>query len=496
MNVLLYLGCGMNSPAIKRLLEKMDVSLCAYFYEERSDQLDSSDVKTLPLYAFESLDFFCKNESEMLPLDAKVLEGMRPYAMTALDIINRWKKSITIKDSYVSLRDIYMIYLRYWNNFLLTNKINFVYFQGMPHIPHTYFIYALCKIHNIPILMQNYMPFIGVSNVNHILMVSVEEQNSFFSNRFRELRKLYAGTQEEIPLCPELAGYFENYSQKPQEVKAVIIFKEKNTVTETLRQYINRARIYIASKRYRLLVRKAIYFLGIKHRDKRLMAYIETKEKEPELSSAFLFFPLQMQPECTTLPCGGVFADQLEAVRLIAASLPDGFLLYVKEHPVYWRRSWHEGLEESRNRRFYDNITALENVRLIRHDYSSLELIDKCTAVVTITGTAGFEAIFRGKPVLLFGPQFYSEFPGVFRIRQFDDCKRAVNQIVNGDVQISSRDLRIALKSVEPFVITMPIIDKGFVDSGGERLTEDHKLLLIDAVIRFAKDHYNFTVQE
>ena len=34
---------------------------------------------------------------------------------------------------------------------------------------------------------------------------------------------------------------------------------------------------------------------------------------------------------------------------------------------------------------------------------TNLKLIDKCKAVATITGTSGWEALIRGKPVLHFG---------------------------------------------------------------------------------------------
>ena len=45
----------------------------------------------------------------------------------------------------------------------------------------------------------------------------------------------------------------------------------------------------------------------------------------------------------------------------------------------------------------------------------TLELIAKSRAVATITGTAGWEALQMGKPVICFGYAWYRSFPGVFR---------------------------------------------------------------------------------
>jgi len=497
MNILLFWQCGMDSPAIKRLFHKMDVKFCAYFYENKNDQLPESDVARIPIYSEEKLEFFCQNESDMLPLDAKILEGMQPYSMTAFDIINRWRKSITTNHSYFNLREIYMIYLRYWNNFLLANKIDFVYFQFMPHIPNTYFIYAICKIHNIPIVIENFMPLVGTHRENHYLNVSLEKMNFNFEERLNENKKLYTLNDDDIPLCPELERYFENYSQEAKKVQNVIYFNEKNTLAESISKYWNRGKIYISKRKYKILLKKVLYLLTIKQKNKKIQRYAASKSTDTDFNVPFFFFPLHMQPECTTLPCGGVFVDQLEVVRMVASSLPDGFFLYVKEHPAYWTRKGHwESMGEARSRKYYDTITSLKNVKLIKHSYSSLEIMDKCSAVVAITGTAGFEALFKNKPVLVFANHFYHSFPGVLRIKNNEDCVNAVKQVINGEVQFSMRDLRIALKTMEPYIFPMAPNMKSFIDSGGEPVSEEELIYLVDSVACFAKNNYGIQVKE
>lgn len=56
---------------------------------------------------------------------------------------------------------------------------------------------------------------------------------------------------------------------------------------------------------------------------------------------------------------------------------------------------------------------ALKNVELLAQSVSSFEAINHAAAVATITGTAGWEGLQMGKPVILFGRAWYSSLPGV-----------------------------------------------------------------------------------
>ena len=60
---------------------------------------------------------------------------------------------------------------------------------------------------------------------------------------------------------------------------------------------------------------------------------------------------------------------------------------------------------------FYDQIASLPNIVFIPSNTNPHEVINKCLAVVTIAGTAGFEAICHAKNVLIFGDADYGNFP-------------------------------------------------------------------------------------
>jgi hypothetical protein len=138
-------------------------------------------------------------------------------------------------------------------------------------------------------------------------------------------------------------------------------------------------------------------------RQYRVTVAAQTQHRVP--GERYVYFPQHLQPELTTAAIGGVFADQLLAVEALSAWVPNGCAIYLKENP--------KQTEKQRGPLFYQRLRALPNVRLLGRQENSADLIRNSVGVATITGTAGWEALFHGKPVLVFGAAWYREFPGV-----------------------------------------------------------------------------------
>jgi hypothetical protein len=162
---------------------------------------------------------------------------------------------------------------------------------------------------------------------------------------------------------------------------------------------------------------------------------------EPDLDQKYIYIALHYQPESTTSPMAGVFVDQLLIVQMIASLLPQNIYLYVKEHPM---QTWY-----CRDINFYKDLLDIPKVRFIPRNYNSFRLLENCLAVATATGTAGWEGLFRQKPVLMFGHYFYQYAPKVFSIRNREDCKNALHQIINCNVSPSLYEMEVFLKSME-----------------------------------------------
>lgn len=141
------------------------------------------------------------------------------------------------------------------------------------------------------------------------------------------------------------------------------------------------------------IVKRRVYRLA-RMRGARLLRYFE----DPVPGESFLLFPLHYEPEASTLVMAPLYADQLSLIEDLAKSLPIGTKLYVKEH---------FGSIGRRELQYYARIRRLWNVRLIDPKADSYALLQSTEAVVTISGTMGWEALLLGVPVIAFSDVFY-----------------------------------------------------------------------------------------
>jgi hypothetical protein len=161
---------------------------------------------------------------------------------------------------------------------------------------------------------------------------------------------------------------------------------------------------------------------------KRLAQEYQIAAGNPDLSSPYIYFCLQFQPEKTTSPCGGIFVDQYLAIALIAKYLPPGWRILVKEHPgQYWAGPFYGYL--GRDPGYYRRLLAIPEVELVSLDSSHFEIIDNSAAVATVTGTVGWEAIARGVPTVVFGDVWFADAPGAHRVRNTAECREALADV-------------------------------------------------------------------
>jgi hypothetical protein len=128
--------------------------------------------------------------------------------------------------------------------------------------------------------------------------------------------------------------------------------------------------------------------------------------EKPVAGEKYVLYPIHFQPEASTLVQAPMYVDQLALLRDIAASLPVGHRLYVKEHV------------SNRGRRpieFYDEIRAIPAARLLGPDEDTWALIRGAAAIAVITGTVGWEGLMFDKPVVTFGNVFFNLHPSVLR---------------------------------------------------------------------------------
>ncbi len=119
----------------------------------------------------------------------------------------------------------------------------------------------------------------------------------------------------------------------------------------------------------------------------------------------FIYFPLHMQPEATTMPLGLIWSDQLSLIEYLSQNLPS-YKILVKEHPNQYRYDFRK--EKIRSLSFYESISKIKNVHLVDINTDSLILTKYSAAVAGISGSNQWEAIIRFKPVIQFAEQITS----------------------------------------------------------------------------------------
>ncbi|MBG84506.1 MAG: hypothetical protein CMJ40_08175 [Phycisphaerae bacterium] len=136
----------------------------------------------------------------------------------------------------------------------------------------------------------------------------------------------------------------------------------------------------------------------------------------------FVYMPLQYSPEISTLVYGYRYEDQMNLVRTLAAYLPTGCRLLVKDHMSMMGR---------RPYAFYKELESFYNVQVVSPSVSTFELLNKCRAVATNTGTPGWEGFVMGKPVLVFGDVFYRYFPNVLGLEFSQDMGEKIRSYLD-----------------------------------------------------------------
>lgn len=130
----------------------------------------------------------------------------------------------------------------------------------------------------------------------------------------------------------------------------------------------------------------------------------------PKDGEKYVFFPLHVQPEASTLIWAPFFLNQIEIVNNISKSVPADCLVYVKEHPANIGR---------RKLEYYRELKKNANVRVLSPWGKTQDLIQNSEIVITITGTVGWEAILWEKPVITLGSVFYNTFDLVNHVTDY-----------------------------------------------------------------------------
>ena len=384
---------------------------------------------------------FCLIEKSVLntPIPRDVLDAMLKYKSMACDMVVRESHYDIYRVSYVE--KFYYQRLQFWYDFLISNRIDFVLFMVPPHHAGEFILYSLCEV-----LLIKKLVMIGVAPGGMVLPAcDIYNESKTIINKMRMLPQGQYELGEVIRSYKDRVGIHKAIPDKVVEqarndVHALLFsFVSTRRVLKSIRRLFtiptlprnreNREYLKEENKRYLKIA------FDIKC-EERHMDHIKDYKKLaviPDLTRKYIYFPLQQEPEDTTMPRAGEFKNQILSLLILSEVAKKlGYTIYAKEH-------W---IQEHRPGGYYKRLSEIENVELVDISFNSGDLINNSVAVASQTGSVILEAMILRKNALIFGAGCpYIGMPGSFFVGNTLDVMEAINRIEKNIAGITDEDV-------------------------------------------------------
>ena len=334
-------------------------------------------------------------------------------------------------DNYALIKYQYYTAIVFWNHFFQKNKIDYMIIRGLTHgtvndlIP----IYFAIKYH-VPCyqLENNYF-----------------STGCVFLPAQREYMRLDLGMNLEIGRCMFYQLEGSNAATHRSLIKNMI-YKGlckiggqllPELISSMVHGNMTKNSFGIHGSEYNLWEKVFSYI-----RYKRTEAYMK-KVSSPfqPVNKKYIVYYLQFEPEATTqVRC--TLKSQLIAIKMLSEALPEGWTLYVKEHPHQFVLNDPElsmdfymiTANKYKNRKFYDKILSMDRTILLDSAIPSHNINKTAMAIATFNGTVAIEATVLRKPILLFGADtsWIKYCKDIISLRSFQDCQKALARIEGG----------------------------------------------------------------
>ena len=158
--------------------------------------------------------------------------------------------------------------------------------------------------------------------------------------------------------------------------------------------------------------------------------------KLKDINKKFILITLHLQPEATIDVIGKKYDNQIDYVRKISDTVPNDYLIIVKEHPHAFG---------NRPINFYNKMSQISNVYLLHPYEDSRNTIKKSELVISNTGTSSLEAVILGVPALTATKMY---FHNLMLKEDLDLNKDNIGDIINKKKYISDMLLMSELTKI------------------------------------------------
>ena len=338
---------------------------------------------------------------------------------------------------------IYYTALKYFLGFFATHKIDMVFSRILEHgsISDS-LLFEIAKQNNIPV----YIVSMNTACAGEYLQSIIR----YNDKTFVDISSVDKSILNFSKILQSLSGNYSNNKVAKLPFSKMIkkfLSKKDKTLTQCIKWFYEK-RIKLHIRYIHFSMKKDLYKLREETSLSQIMKgffYVRKLKKLYKKISIkkigddnFIFFPLHMEPEAANL-ARATMGNQLFIIEQISKLLPEGWFLYVKEHPDQFaaaqvEKYFYRGIPYFRNIDFYRRLTQLKNVKIINVYTPSSTLIDKSSATLSIAGSALVEAVAKNKPIIVFGDgtTIVELLNDSCTISEFGMLSTAIDKIVNG----------------------------------------------------------------
>ena len=351
---------------------------------------------------------------------------------------------------YMERERHYLRLIRFWEFVIQKYHPDVVISAVNPHRVFDYVLYLLCKKKNIKFISFQWSLTEGriyalnyFSDVNAVANL-IDKKYADYLKEDNFLEQLPEDIQQNYS---KVCGHYDKARPRymlqhdKDNVKSSNMLFLFRRFIKTYHPFSNFSKIKngfstntYKNGKYKLEDSRFSYFEWFKKRretlkyNKDLFHYYQEKASDVDLSKKFIVLFLHYQPEETTSPNGDMFTNQLLCIDTLLKNTDEDVFVYVKEHPNQFMS--HMQGHTKRLKSFYDDLEAFRRVRLVSLNVESFLLIEKAIAVSTVTGTVGWEAACKRKPVIIFGVIWYERMKGVLRVVD-DESARKIQEFIS-----------------------------------------------------------------
>ena len=302
--------------------------------------------------------------------------------------------------------------------------------------------YYLCKKYDVTYLIhfdlrtKNYFSY--TSNLNYIFPLIEDDA------------KLYLDSPSLNPHKSKAKELYEDIIKNLKNNDYFNIEKRKLKINGKLDKIIHIIKIILGSIKHIFRFMKIEYAFRQYILSKLQNLWLPSLGHSLKNKQKYIYYPLHSNPEYSTSVMGVMWQDQLVIIESLAKSIPHDWIVYVKEHP---------GVMTSRIRPYsmYKRILKIPNVIIAPVYEDTNKIIENSQMVAVVTGTAGWEAVLRNKPVIHFVDVFYQKLD---LSKKCSDLNKLSNIIHDEYERIKNIDNNERRKRIEAFLSSF--INNGF----------------------------------